>query len=316
MIRIAALVALLLASLWPNLAAAENREALRTGAHDQVINGVRLWYRVAGPSRGTPVVFLHGGPGQGSQTFARFAGPHLERTNRMVYLDQRGSGRSEKHWARQYSIDLMVDDLEQLRRLWGVERIALLGHSFGTLLALEYAARYPQRVSHLIVSGAVVDFPAAVDLQCARLERADPETYARAVARRPQGSARRCHIFAAPRSFTDGAMYPDPAIMRLVDETDASDGMRNTGEIFQALAPQGLMAYRFGRPERLTMPVLAIQGSSDFQAVVEPVRAFIERVPNGRLIEYEGRGHFMFVEEPERFARDVSSFLRQRPSPR
>jgi proline iminopeptidase len=310
--RIIGLLALALLALPATAAAAQATRSgapLAPGAHDQVVNGVRLWYRVAGRKQGTPVVFLHGGPGQGSQTFARFAGPHLERGQRMVYLDQRGSGRSEKHWAKQYSVPLMVDDLEQLRRLWKVDRIALVGHSFGTLLALEYAARYPKHVSHLILSGTVVDFPATLDLACARLEKIDPKTYAEAVARRPKGSERRCHIFAAGRDFINGNMYPDPATMALVDETDKTDGMYNTGEIFGALAKQGILDYRFERADRLTMPVLAIQGGSDFQAVVEPVRSFVAKVPGARLLEYEGRGHFMFVEDPERFARDVDSFL-------
>ena len=310
--RIVGLLALALLAFSPSPAAAQAKRSaapLATGAHERIVNGVRLWYRVAGKTGGAPVVFLHGGPGQGSQTFARFAGPHLERSRRMVYLDQRGSGRSEKHWAKQYSVALMVDDLEQLRRLWGVNRIALVGHSFGTLLALEYAARYPEHVSHLVLSGAVVDFPAILDLACARLEKLDPKKYAEAVASLPKGSERRCHIFAAGRDFINGNMYPDPAIMNLVDETDRADGLYNSGEIFGALAKQGLLDYRFERHDRLTMPVLAIQGGSDFQAAVEPVRSFVAKLPGARLLEYEGRGHFMFVEDPERFARDVSAFL-------
>jgi proline iminopeptidase len=290
-------------------AAAENKAALKPGAHEAIINGVRLWYRVAGQSRGTPAVFLHGGPGQGSQTFAKYAGPPLERTRRMVYLDQRGSGRSEKHWAKLYSIELMVDDVEKLRRHLGVERMDLIGHSFGTLLALEYAARYPQHVSHLVLSGTVVDFPAILDLSCARLERVDPEAYRKAVERLPAGSQRRCHIFAAGRTFVEGAMYPDPAIKTLVDETDSADGLHNTGEIFGALG-QTLLDYRFTGHGRLTMPVLAIMGGKDFQAAVEPVRAFAAKVPGARVLEYEGRGHFMYVEDPERFARDVADFLK------
>ncbi len=310
--RIVGLLALALLALPVTAAAAQagrGAAPLARGAHDAIVNGVRLWYRVAGKPRGIPVVFLHGGPGQGSQTFARFAGPHLERSQRMVYLDQRGSGRSEKHWAKEYSVALMVDDLERLRRLWRVDRIALIGHSFGTLLALEYAARYPQHVSHLVLSGTVVDFPAMLDLACVRLEKVDPKAYAEAVARLPAGSERRCHIFAAGRDFINGNMYPDPATMKLVDDTDKSDGMYNTGEIFGALSKQGLLDYRFDRPQRLTMPVLAIAGGSDFQAAVEPVRSFVAKVPGARLIEYEGRGHFMFVEDPQRFARDVAAFL-------
>ena len=141
---IVCLVAVLLSA--PVLASSS--DPLSTGVHNEVINGVRLWYRVAGPAKSPPVVFLHGGPGQGSQTFSRFAGPALERTNRMVYLDQRGSGRSEKHWRKEYTLSLMVDDLEQLRRKWSADRTAIVGHSFGTVLGLEYAATYPQHVSH------------------------------------------------------------------------------------------------------------------------------------------------------------------------
>ena len=106
------LVVALLVLLLSGAALARDEAPLKSGAHDVVINGVRLWYRVAGEEAGAPAVFLHGGPGQGSQTFARFAGPELERSQRMIYLDQRGSGRSEKHWKKEYSIALLVDDLE------------------------------------------------------------------------------------------------------------------------------------------------------------------------------------------------------------
>ena len=59
------------------------------------------------------------------------------------------------------------------------------------------------------------------------------------------------------------------------------------------------------------MPVLVEAGASDFQAMIDPIRQFVRDLPDGRLTEYEGRGHFMFVEDPERFARDVTSFLRR-----
>ena len=303
------LILFALLALLPAPAAAQTVAPLAPGEHNVVINGVRVWYRVAGQQQGTPVVFLHGGPGQGSQTFARFAGPPLERTQRMIYLDQRGSGRSEKHWKKEYSLDLMVDDLEKLRRHWNVEKMALIGHSFGTVVGLEYAAKYPNRVSHLVLTGAVVDFPAAVEVHCARLKTLKPELYSEAVKRVSKGSSHRCSTFVAGREYIDNAMYPDPAIMKIVNETDTTDGMKNTGEIFGALAKQNILEWRFDKHERLTMPVLVIGGAKDFQAVVEPLRPFVARLRNARLVEYEGRGHFMFVEEPERFARDVTQFL-------
>jgi proline iminopeptidase len=298
-------------------AAAENRAALAPGAHETVVNGVRLWYRVAGRERGVPVVYLHGGPGQGSQSFAKFAGPELEKGLRMVYLDQRGSGRSERPWNRAYSLDLLVDDLEKLRIAWGVPKLALVGQSFGTALGMEYAARYPEHVSHLVLAAGIPDIPGAIDIQCARLEREDPEAFARAKAALREGDKTRCNVFqayegAASRAFIDHNMYPRPETMKLVDEADAEGGLRNSGELGQALVKQGMFSYRFAGAERLTMPVLVIAGGRDLQAVAEPQRALAQRVPRGRYLEYADSGHFMFVEEPARFGRDVIEFIGRR----
>jgi len=295
-------------------AAAENRAALAPGVHETVVNGVRLWYRVAGRGRGVPVIYLHGGPGQGSQSFAKFAGPELEKGLRMVYLDQRGSGRSERPWTRAYSLDLLVDDLEKLRIAWGVTRIGLIGQSFGTALAMEYAARYPTHVSHLVLAAGIPDIPAALDIQCARLEREDPQAFARAKAALGEGDKARCNMFKAyegpaAREALDRRMYPNLETMRLVDEADAEGGLRNSGEMGQALAAQGFFGYRFEKAERLTMPVLVIAGGRDLQAVAEPQRALAARVKRVRYLEYPESGHFMFVEEPVRFGRDVTAFI-------
>ena len=303
------LIGLAAALLLAAPAAAQASAGLAPGEHHAVVNGARLWYRVAGPAEGTPVVFLHGGPGQGSQTFARFAGPALERDLRMVYLDQRGSGRSERPWDDAYSLKLLVDDLEQLRRAWGVERIALVGHSFGTIVALEYAAEHPEHVDRIVLASAAPDLPGALDLQCVRLERLDPAAYARAVTERPADLPARCNAFAAGKAFVDANMFPDLATMALVEKTDAEGGLSNTGELGQALFEQGLMTYRFARHDRLSMPVLVVAGGSDFQTVVEPQRDLVARLPDARILEYPGRGHFMFVEDPQRFAADVTAFL-------
>src|SRR3989454_1681595 len=144
------------ASLRGQSIASAQISGLRDGPHQVVINNVRLWYRVSGrPAAGVPpVVFLHGGPGQGSYHFAALVGPYLERSLRMVYLDQRGSGKSERPWTGEYSMATLVEDIEGLRRELGVPQIALIGHSFGGTLALEYAATYPAHVARVgIVAG-------------------------------------------------------------------------------------------------------------------------------------------------------------------
>lgn len=103
---------------------------------------VRLRYRVAGEGApgAAPVVFLHGGPGAGSYDVATVPGPGLERGLRMVYLDPRGAGRSERPWSGEDLIAALVEDVERLRVHLGVERISRVGHSFGGLLLLGTAA--------------------------------------------------------------------------------------------------------------------------------------------------------------------------------
>ena len=293
------------------------RASLAVGEHQAIINGVRIWYRVAGRPTGTPVVYLHGGPGQGSQSFARFAGPHLERDHRMVYLDQRGAGRSERPWNNAYSIDLLVDDLEKLRQAWGVPRIAVIGHSFGSVLAMEYGARFPDHVSHVVLAASVPDIQAAWEVQCARLERTDPAAYARAVAAQRPGRSARCNMTGAYEGAQAGAMmtsymFPNPQTAERLSAADAEGGLRNTGVVGDAIFSQGFLTYRFGRSADLRAPVLVIAGARDLQAVPEPQRALVQAVRNGRMLEYEGAGHFMWLEQPERFARDVSAFLRGR----
>jgi proline iminopeptidase len=292
-------------------------ESNAPGEHTLNVQGVRLWYRVAGAASGTPVVFLHGGPGEGSQTFAHFAGPALEAHLHMVYLDQRGSGRSDRPKdPTAYSIMKLVDDIEALRQQLDAPRIDLIGHSFGTILGLEYAARYPDRVAHLVLAASVPDLPRLFDIQCQRLKTTDPAAYARAAKDKPAGSYPSCDAFNAYEGKAEGAfihrnMYPKPEVGQQVDAMDAADGLGNTGELGGALAAQGLWSYRFDAAAKVTAPVLVIAGGQDLQAVEAPQQDLVRALPHARLLVYPRDGHFMFVEHPERFARDVTAFMRQ-----
>lgn len=320
LVRARFFAALLLAQLPVALSSTSTRAkqpgGLATGEHQAVVNGVRLWYRVAGLSGGVPVVFLHGGPGQGSQSFASIAGPALERSSRMVYLDQRGSGRSERPWNDAYSIALLVEDLEALRRAWGTQKIALVGHSVGSIIAMEYGGKYPERVERMVLAAAGPDLTEAFNRMCDRVAKADPAAFARAKAALEPGSRRRCNMWGkgvfgpgGMQRFVNDNMFPMPATEKLINEADRANGLRNTGELSSALITQGILDYRFMHAERLTMPVLVIASRRDLQAAIEPQRELVKRLPNGRLSEWKDAGHFMFAEDPKRFAREVSAFL-------
>ena len=290
---------------------------LREGPHTIIVNGVRLWYCVAGNTRADapPALFLHGGPGQGSQSFAMLAGPALEASLRVIYLDQRGSGRSERPWNDAYSIDLLVDDIERLRLAWSAPKIALIGHSVGTILAMEYGAKYPEHVSRMVLAAAGPDLPATFNIQCDRLARTNPAVHARAVAAVVPGSPLNCNVYSDAfegsglQAFVNSNMFPDPETQKLVERADREGGLRNTGEFSRKLIASGILKYRFENARRLTMPVLIIAGIEDHQANVEPQRKLAMQLPNVRLLEYPGAGHFMWAENPQRFACDVIAFL-------
>lgn len=297
----------------PGPAAAELGPGLEPGPHAFHSNGVRLFYCVAGegPADAPPVVFLHGGPGEGGFRFAALMGPRLERGLRMVYFDQRGSGRSQKPADRSYTLEGLVDDVEALRRALGVPKVALVAHSFGGVLLLEYAAKHPQHVSRAVLAAGLSDLAASGRSMCRRLAEVHPEAHARVVdAAQPGG----CNVFAALRgeereAFFRGNMFPDPAIAVRVDSAEAASGIRNTGEMSSALFSRGFLRWRFTGHERVRLPVLVLAGRHDHQVGMEGPEALVRDLPDARLVVYDRSGHFLYADEPDRFARDVIAFL-------
>jgi proline iminopeptidase len=297
--------------------------ALRAGSHEVALNGARHFFRVAGPmtAGAPPVVFLHGGPGQGSAHFDALAGPMMERQLRMVYFDQRGSGHSERPASGDYALATLVEDIEALRRALGVPKIALLGHSFGGLLALEYGATYPQNVSHLIFVAGLWN----ADLQCRlrgqQFAQRRPEAFARVRGDTlaPDGTRRSDCDFefrglrgAERERYNLEIMFPDPAVSARIDSVNAARGVRNTGELSRGLFQGGLLRYRLSSPERLKMPTLVVAGRFDGAAIPDGLRELARMLPNARFVEYERSGHFVYLDEPERFAREVSAFILSR----
>ena len=111
-----------------------------------------LWYEESGNPRGKPAVFLHGGPGGG--TNPRMRGFFNPRKYRIVLFDQRGCGRSRPHASLVDNTTWhLVADIEALRVHLGIDHWLVFGGSWGSTLALAYAQTHPQRVSELVLRG-------------------------------------------------------------------------------------------------------------------------------------------------------------------
>ncbi len=109
-----------------------------------------IYYKALGS--GSPLVIVHGGPGNSHDYFLPYLLP-LARTHRVVFIDERGSGRSEKlEDPAGYTVENMVEDVEAVRRGLSLGQISLLGHSYGGVLAQAYALKYQKNLSHLVLA--------------------------------------------------------------------------------------------------------------------------------------------------------------------
>ena len=121
-------------------AAVESTDVLKIESGFVDANGVLIYYEALG--HGQPLLILHGGPGASHDYFLPYLLP-LARTNRVVFIDERGSGKSEKlEDPKGYTVENMVEDVEAVRQHLSLGKMNLLGHSYGGVLAEAYALKY------------------------------------------------------------------------------------------------------------------------------------------------------------------------------
>src|SRR5262247_301218 len=119
------------------------------GGNLSVAPGVSLHYRVIGSGADT-VIVLHGGPELQSSYLLNVLDP-LARGRTLFYYDQRGRGQSELVDSSALTAAHDVEDLDSLRRAFGLTRVSLIGHHWGAILAALYAKRYPAHVKRLVL---------------------------------------------------------------------------------------------------------------------------------------------------------------------
>ena len=130
------------------------------------INGAQLYYEIAG--EGKNVLTLHGGPGIGDLGDNKKMFTALENNYRFVYYDQRGNGKSDEVDPETYTHEQYVADAETLRQKLELGKCVLSGGSYGGIIALEYALKYQDNLTHMILRGTA----ASRELQDAALENA------------------------------------------------------------------------------------------------------------------------------------------------
>ena len=275
----------------------------------------RLFVRELGTE--LPLVVLHGGPDFDHQYLA----PELEVLAdrfRVVFYDQRGRGGS---FAGEGPADVTLAsemaDLDRVRAWTGAESVALLGHSWGGLLAMEYAIRHPDRVSHLILlNTAPVSHRGYVELRRELQARRTPEQSAR------MAELRSDPVFQAGDIDAEAEYYrihfgttvpPDllDEVVRRLRIGFAPDGVVAARAIEDALYEQTWSADDYDLIPGLSalqIPTLVIRGENDF-IPADGVRRIADAIPGARFVEMAGLGHFTFIEEPEGVRSVIAEFL-------
>lgn len=124
------------------------------------VEGGKVYVRINGLSHtdATPVIFVHGGPGGTHDGFASMLGLANERM--VVMYDQLDSGKSEHpNDAANWRVERFVDSLDKIRQALNIERWHIVGHSWGSALALEYTAKYPQHTVSTVLGGTFISTP-------------------------------------------------------------------------------------------------------------------------------------------------------------
>lgn len=277
-----------------------------------VYGGQRLAYWLRGTPGARPLLVLHGGPGIGSEYLRRPLTEQLGDGHLLYLYDQRGSGYSEGGIPDLLTIGRAVLDADAMRRAAEVERIDILGHSYGGLLALHYALHYPYRVDRLVL----VDPDPAT--------RAAWETFRERVAARtrPEDAARIAELTAQPgwdeEPQTAGAVFrlrmnaylADPAA-RLRIEVPFNELTIANFRTTPPLVRDSLGDWDLGdRLRRIEAPTLIVAGG-DSVFPLSAMHYLAGTIPDARLEVIDGVGHFPFLEAPEAFAAAVREFLRR-----
>ena len=269
---------------------------------------------------GPPLVVLHGGPDFDHEYLLPEFDDLIE-DRRVVLYDQRGRGRSF-HGEGPDDVTLAGEmaDLDAVRAWTGAPAVALLGHSFGGLLALEYAIRFPGRVSHLVLlNTAPASQSGARALRAELAARTSPGGAARLAAIAADPAYRRGDIALEAERYRlhFGRTVRDPAVL---DDIVARLRRAFTpGSIVAARAIEDrLYAETWDRPDydllpalrRLATPTLVIHGEDDFVPLAI-VREIADAIPRSRLAILP-TSHFSYVERPAEVGPLVERFLAAR----
>jgi proline iminopeptidase len=273
------------------------------------INGTKLYVTVKG--EGEPLVVIHGGPGLNQTYFTPYL-EGLEKDFKVIYYDQRASGKSATPGLDSISIKFLVDDIEAIRKHLNLKKINILAHSWGAVLAAGYGSDYMKNVNTMILSNPSPlsrEYDSEImQLTKKRIASADSTERARLLksglktpAEYEQLMKLTFRMSAFNRSNMDKINFNIPENFTKANRSLFGGLMRDPS--FQKNFYNDLKKFDF--------PVLIITGELDIlsDSAIQRLRSSL---PKSRIESFTESGHFPFVEETKKFNKVVGQFIKKK----
>ena len=268
----------------------------------------QIYYRTYGA--GKPILIINGGPGMNSDGFADLA-KSLSKNNLAIIYDQRGTGKSflQKPDSTNVTMQLMADDIENLRKYLKIKKWIILGHSFGGMLASYYAGVYPESTEALILSssgGIDLGLLSYVNTRLtARLNAQEKDSlnyWNKKISDGDTSYFARLHrgLALAPAYVYDRKNIPAIA-----------ERLTKGNSVVNDLVWQDLQKIKFdckGKLSRFNKPVLIIQGKQD---IIEEKTALTEHqvLKNSKLVFMDQCVHYGWLDRPDIYFPEIQEFI-------
>lgn len=270
------------------------------------VRGGRIWYKRSGTGSGTPMVLLHGGPGAGSFYLKPFEALGDDRP--IVRYDQMGAGKSDRLTdTTLMTIPRFVEELDSLRRALKIDRWILNGHSWGTVLALEYYQAHPEHVAAIVFGSSVFDWPAyARETEAWTKQLSDSAQKAIALWKQT-GDDTSSAFKAATDEFYAKYVFRTP-ITADIDSTNATFGTPQYNYMqgaYEFIVTGALKRYdQTAVLPTIKVPVLVTTAEFDEVGPVT-VEKHARMIPGAKFISYKGAAHITSWDGTDANVRDV-----------
>jgi proline-specific peptidase len=273
--------------------------------------GFETWYRDVGPVGGIPLLCLHGGPGSTHHYFKPLE-QLAEEGRRLVVYDQLGCGSSDRPDDPElWTVDLFVDEVRTVREALGLDRVHLLGTSWGSMLAIEYLLTRPDGVVSLTLNSPPTSSETWM-AEASRLRDELPEHHRRAIAEHEAaGTIEHPDYVAAENEFWRRHVLRIDPMPDFVQRGRAEKGT----PVYRAL--WGVSEWNANgrlhdwdvrhRLAEITVPTLVTSGRFD-ECTPKLAEEAAQGIPGAEQVLFEESSHMAFVEEQEHFRAVLSDF--------